>query len=96
MKQFSRYSIEFIDGNDSGPQTVEVVAANPGHAFAKCLQRFPQARVLRGCRWGYLIGDQACIWYDAPSTAKVESLPASDAEEQTFAFFDGCIGKKPR
>jgi hypothetical protein len=94
VKEFHPYSIEFVNGDDSR-QILEVFAASPGHAFQKCAERFPKAKMLGGFRWGWLpASGWVCIRYDAPSTANVEAMPAPNIEERTFSFFDDCVGKR--
>lgn len=94
MKEFNPYIVEYTcDGSE--PQTLQIYAADPGMAFLKVAKRFPNAKIVGGYRWGYLAGHWVRISYNPPSAVRVEPLPAADAEEQVFGFFDQCIGGRP-
>jgi hypothetical protein len=97
MKPFPTYSVQFICQGDSEPRMQNFEAANAGDAQARCLHKYPDARVLGVTREGKLagMGGWCHINYKAVSTAKVEPRPALEVKEVAFPFYDDCIGHRP-
>jgi hypothetical protein len=99
MNQFCSYHIEYRGRGKTESRVKEYRATNAGSAFAKAHKEFPDAELLGGWRQSEgergNKGEFAVTRYTAPSTAKVEPLPAVRAEELTFDFFEDCYGLRP-
>jgi hypothetical protein len=91
------FHVEYLSNGATEPCETTLKSTSAGAAQAKFHAKHSGARILHcwaearagGCHLGY-------VNYAIASTAKVEPLPAVEATtEQTFGFFNVCIGRKP-
>jgi hypothetical protein len=96
MRTFYTFHIRFDYGDATEPQVRTIRAASPGHAQIKCRRQYPGCRPLQAWReCGSPATGYAITSYEIVSTTKVEPLPAQEAAEMTFSFFQDCWGRRP-
>jgi hypothetical protein len=61
---------------------------NPGQAFAKCHQEFPNAGLIEGYRRGEYPGEKAITVYQAPSLVRIESEPRPREKQTEFGLLE--------
>jgi hypothetical protein len=90
------YHVKFIRDGETKPRVKQFRAGDPGHAFWKCAQKYPGCVFVEGGLKEKPPGGRgnSSISYAPPSTARIEAEPASKADQITFPFFDGCLGKR--
>jgi hypothetical protein len=91
MKTLHSYSIRFTGDSEIETQVRQFQAADPEHAFAKCIKKFPGCTLLGGRREGRLIteGGEICrLTYAPPSTIRIIAPPEPEEEQTVFGFFE--------
>jgi hypothetical protein len=90
------FNIEFVLNGQTKPCILAFKAHSPGAAQRRFHEKFPEGGILR--QWSETRINGRCfghVTYEPVSTVRVEPLPASKAEEQTFGFFDSCLSTRP-
>jgi hypothetical protein len=84
------YSVKFtVDNPGITESYVRKYKANdPGHAFERCRQEYPKARLIKAWREGSYLDGYGITTYEPPSTVKVEAEPAPREEQMRFPFDD--------
>jgi len=96
-REMKNYHIKFSYNGEGElePQVRRYEATSPGHAFEKCLQEFPGAKLLECRHEGRIVGiTHGCITYAPPSTVRIVAEPAPKVEETKFPFYDDCLGTR--
>jgi hypothetical protein len=91
MKTLHNYSIRFTRNGEIETQVRLFQAGNPGHAFTKCVRRFPGCILLAAWCEGRLItegGNIGRLSYAPPSTVRIIAEPIPEAKQMVFGFFE--------
>jgi hypothetical protein len=97
--EMKTYYVKFTyhgEGEQFEPQVRSYKATSPGEAFEKCLEEYPDAKLIQSRSEGGLGVNYGSISYPPVSTARVVAEPAPKAEETRFPFFDECLGTRPK
>jgi hypothetical protein len=97
MNAYHTYRIKFCyDGEGELESQIRTFkATSPGHAFKKCLQEYPGAKLIEGWREGGYSGGYAITTYAPPSTVRIKAAPVPEAEETHFPFWKDCVSHRP-
>jgi hypothetical protein len=95
MSSYHSYFVKFVYGDKLEEQIRKFQAANPGHAFRRCVQQYPGSKLIEAWREGGRESNYASTTYAPPSTVKIKSEPAPKSEQSKFSFFDCCLSRRP-
>jgi hypothetical protein len=74
---------------NGGQKMLRIKASSIGVAFAKCFERFPGCKLIKGHVSSYTPGiGRMSLSYDPPSTLRITSLPAEKFEQAEFDLHD--------
>src|SRR5262245_23100671 len=89
MKTKYHYNVRFTL-NGEPPRTIVYLDDCVAGAYAKCLRRFPEAKLLgalvRGCYMEAKILRVGVTTYEAPSTVRIVAEPGPPEEQTVFPF----------
>jgi hypothetical protein len=89
METLPTFNIQFTRRGETQTRVRQFQAVNPGSAFAKCVSKFPDCKLLGGRREGKLGGGDFSISYAPPSTIRiVVAEPEPEGEQLFFGFFE--------
>jgi hypothetical protein len=80
------YSVKFQNGNKVAVKSFK--ASNPGDAFARCLDKFPQAQLLEAWREGAYLDGYGITTYAPPSTAASPKAEITQTAAQLLFPFE--------
>jgi hypothetical protein len=80
------YHVRFVRNGETEPQVVRYLVGGMANAFAKCVRRFPEAKLIEGWIEGSYADGRGITVYAPPSTIRIVAEPASEEEQTVFDF----------